>query len=54
LLQAAAASQTLPSGKADPGVLLAPAGAADADMKRFIEALARHRHFERETDPPRP
>ena len=53
LLQAAGASQTLPSGKADPGVLLVPAGAADADMKRFIEALARHRHFERETDPPR-
>ena len=54
LLLAAGASQKLPSGKADPGVLLAPAGAAERDMDRFAQALARHRHFERETDPPRP
>jgi len=52
LLQAAGVSGKLSGGKADPGVLLAPAGAAGADMDRFVQALAHHRHFERETGLP--
>ncbi|MDQ7744371.1 catalase [Hydrogenophaga pseudoflava] len=43
---------TLPDGQDDPGLLLAGHG-DDAVADRFLEALARHRHFERETDPPK-
>jgi catalase len=41
----------LPNGKADPGLLVADA-VDDAASAAFIQALGRHRHFERETDPP--
>jgi catalase len=41
----------LPGGKSDPGLLLADA-INDAGREAFVAALARHRHFERETDPP--
>ena len=34
-----------------PGVIVAAAGSADAD--EFVAAIAKHRHFDRETDPPR-
>ncbi|MBU7573542.1 MAG: catalase [Hydrogenophaga sp.] len=47
LLEAAGASATLPSGEADPGVV------QGGDVETFIAAVARHRHPERETDPPR-
>jgi catalase len=47
LLEAAGASATLPSGQADPGVV------QGGDVETFIAAMARHRHPERETDPPR-
>jgi catalase len=50
LLRAAGIPATLPDGTADRG-LIVDASAAGADA--FVEALARHRHFERETDPPR-
>jgi catalase len=41
----------LPDGRPDPGLILAAdAEAATAD---FIAAIAKHRHFARETDPPR-
>ena len=42
----------LPDGSADPGLLVAEACYDDV-ATRFIDALGRHRHFERETDPPR-
>ncbi len=42
----------LPDGKADPG-LMTSADAADAHADQFIAAVARHRHFERDSDPPR-
>ena len=51
LLAAAGIPQKLPSGKADPGLIVVGSrdpGSADA----FLAALGRHRHFERETDPP--
>ena len=40
---------TLPDGSDDPGLVMARSGDA---ASAFIAALARHRHFERETDPP--
>jgi catalase len=43
---------TLPNGEEDPGLFLA-SGANALPMPEFIEALARHRHFERESDPPK-
>jgi len=49
LIERAMLPATLPDGSDDAGLLVARSGnAADA----FIAALARHRHFERETDPP--
>ncbi len=50
LLRAAGIPTTLPDGAADPGLIVDGTGAgADA----FVKALAEHRHFARETDPPR-
>jgi catalase len=44
---------TLPSGKADPGILTVEVDGIEAGLQGFISAVARHRHFERQTDPPR-
>ena len=44
-------SATLPSGEADPGVLVEP-DVSDAALVRFLDAVAMHRHPARETDPP--
>ena len=53
LLEEARIPSPQSSGIPDAGLLLAgdddPAGAVAA----FVAALAKHRHFERETDPPR-
>jgi catalase len=50
LLVKAGIPEALPDGSPDPGLVRANDGDA-AD--EFIAALARHRHYERETDPPR-
>jgi catalase len=51
LLEGAGIPATLPGGAADPGIVVA--GAADAAViAAFQAAVAKHRHFERETDPP--
>ena len=52
LLAGAAIPVELPSKKADPGILVANAK-TDPELKTFVKAIAKHRHFERETDPPR-
>jgi catalase len=39
-------------GAADPGLIVQAAGDTAVALDRFIQAMARHRHFERETDPP--
>jgi catalase len=52
LLEAAGISPKLPNGKADPGLILADVNDVDAALARFVDAVARHRHPERETDPP--
>ncbi len=51
LLEKAGIPTSLPTGQADPGLLL---GQSDDDRSAadFISALALHRHFARETDPP--
>ncbi len=42
----------LPSGMPDPGLIFAQAGAAESVATAFIEAIAKHRHTERDQDPP--
>ena len=49
LVERAMLPKTLPDGSDDPGLVMARSGDVAA---AFIAALARHRHFERETDPP--
>ena len=46
LLDAAGVSLKLPKGDPDPGIV------TKQGVEAFIEAIARHRHPERETDPP--
>jgi catalase len=53
LLEAAGIFATLPSGEKDPGVLLCEEGNVTKALSAFTAAIARHRHFERETLPPR-
>ena len=51
LLEACGIETALPNGQPDPGLLVASdAGAVTDD---FVAAIAKHRHFARETDPPR-
>ena len=42
----------LPTGEVDPGLIFAMAGDAEKSASAFMAAMALHRHFERETDPP--
>ena len=51
LIEAANLPSSLPNGKSDPGLLVA--AAPDQGTRLFISAIAKHRHFERQTDPPR-
>jgi catalase len=51
LLRACGIEATLPDGQPDPGVIATPDVRTASDG--FIAAIARHRHFARETDPPR-
>jgi catalase len=52
ILEGAGVPRTLPAGKSDPGLLVAQSGAGATSAGAFIKAIARHRHYERETDPP--
>jgi catalase len=51
LLEACGIDRMLPNGQPDPGLLASPGPTTAADD--FVAAIARHRHFDRETDPPR-
>ena len=53
LLDRAGVDAFLPSGDADPGVLLAESKEAETANVAFMAAIAKHRHPSRETDPPR-
>ncbi|MGI9027116.1 MAG: catalase [Burkholderiaceae bacterium] len=52
LLDKAGIAQQLPDGSQDPGLIVAGSTPGSNDIKTFIEALARHRHPERDMDPP--
>jgi catalase len=52
VVENAGAPAVLPSGEPDPGMLVAKHETADDALADFIAAVARHRHHERETDPP--
>ncbi len=52
LLKKAGIPQTLPSGKPDPGLVLGGSQGGDSAAEAFMRALAGHRHFDREMDPP--
>lgn len=52
LLEAAGIWSTLPNGDVDPGVLPCEETNVKKSLAAFTEALAKHRHFERETLPP--
>jgi catalase len=53
LLEAAGIPEELPGGGADPGILRVAQADGEAATAAFIAAIAKHRHFERQTDPPR-
>jgi catalase len=53
LLAEAGIPTELATGEEDPGLLLFDEGQMDAAVDAFVGALTKHRHFERETDPPR-
>jgi catalase len=53
LLSEAGIPAELTTGEEDPGLLLFDEGQTDAATDAFVVALTKHRHFERETDPPR-
>jgi len=52
LLEKAGVSATTRSGEPDPGVLSGKHATAAKALPDFIKAIARHRHHERELDPP--
>ena len=52
LIENAGVPAVLPSGKKDPGLLLREHDAASDALPDFIRAVGRHRHHEREVDPP--
>jgi catalase len=52
LLKKAGIFEVLPSGEPDPGLLVAEPRGYESIAKRFMTAIARHRHPERDTDPP--
>ena len=54
LLDAAGIPAALPSKKPDPGILVASSSKGGVStLPAFVKSVAKHRHFERETDPPR-
>ena len=52
LLEKSGISRQLPSGKADPGLLAGSWGEGGVTAKAFVAAIAKHRHAERDRDPP--
>jgi catalase len=53
LVESAGVKFMLPSGELDPGVLYFEDENFDRILPQFIEAIAAHRHFDREIEPPR-
>jgi len=53
LLEKVGIKTTMPSGEDDPGLLVAGSGDIEGVATAFIDAVSKHRHTGRETDPPR-
>ncbi len=53
LVENAGASTKLPSGENDPGMIVDRDANASDLLDTFVQAIARHRHYEREMDPPK-
>jgi len=52
LVKNAGVPLTLANGDPDPGLLQIPDGHIEEALAEFVKAIAKHRHFEREMDPP--
>ena len=52
LVENAGVPLTLPNGDPDPGVLRFPDERVEEGLAQFVDAIAKHRHFAREMDPP--
>ena len=52
LLELTGIPETLPSGEPDEGLLIMNADRVREAIAAFVKAVTRHRHYERETDPP--
>jgi catalase len=52
LVENAGVPAVLPNGEPDPGLLIGKQSSAGDALKSFVKAIARHRHHEREIDPP--
>jgi catalase len=52
LIENAGVSGVLPNGAPDPGILVGKQATASKILSTFIEAISKHRHFERQMDPP--
>ncbi len=52
LLDRAGVPSSLPTGQADPGLLRFQPNDVESAIPALVQALTKHRHFERETDPP--
>ena len=52
LLQKAGIFENLPTGETDPGLIIAPSAEADSAIDAFIAAIGKHRHPQRDSDPP--
>jgi catalase len=52
LLDACGASENTTDGEPDPGILVFEENQVSEALREFIAAIARHRHFTREVDPP--
>ena len=52
LLEKAGIAVNLPSGEEDPGIITAQASEGDSIAEAFILAMTKHRHTERDRDPP--
>ena len=52
LVENAGVPRVLPSGEPDSGLLLVDDDAVESALPAFVQAIAKHRHNARETDPP--